>query len=277
MILTRSELYSLFSLNNLVILKPEIDTSTIEYGSARFYMPLSLADGKPYDIFKTQPIVCSVVSTPKRLIFGKRKIFWETIDELDIPAEQKIMLHKHRIAAKFSETTLIDAPIPGSMRWKTTVQVKQNDIVWVNSSSLMKAEQVNMTLECDKQLYYIVPYESLYFKKKGDKVQMLNGWVLAEMVDTTKAWIKSAEKSGIIIPASYKINKYKDRMGIVRYIGDPVEYLFEDDYDHPDINIGDVIMFKWKVNRRLEPGNKYFAKDKDLIVTRRTNIMAVLK
>ena len=261
-------------MNNLVVLKPEVDTSKFKYGSVEFYMPLSQADGKPWNADASQPIVCSVVAAPRKLIYGKRKVFWESIEELDMPPEQKMHMHKMRMAAKFSETTIVEVPIPGSMRWKTDVQVKPDDIVWVNSSALKKAEQVGMTVEIDRQLYYLIHYENLYLKKKKKKVEMLNGWVLLEPIKDTEPWVIRAEKAGLIIPEGKK-KVLADRIAKVMYIGDPVEYLFDDQYDYPEIKKGDTVMLKWKVNRRLEPFQKFFAQDSDLIVSRRSNIMGI--
>jgi len=275
--MTRPDLLSYTPLNNHVVLKPEINTEKFRHGTVEFFTPLSLADGKPYDQFKTRPIVCSVVSAPRKLIYGKHKVYWETIDELDLPPEQKIYLHKARREAKFSEITLIDAPIPNSMRWRTKVQIKQGDIVWVNSSALVAAEQQYMTFDVDKQLYYIVKYEELYLKKAGKDIKMLNGWLLAELIDDVESWMKRAEKAGIAIPNTAKKKYFNDRIGVVKYIGDPVEYLFDDMYDYPEIKAGDVVFFKFKVNRRLEPGQKYFAKDQDLTVSRRSNILGVME
>lgn len=276
MINSFAELKSMRPLNNYVVLKPEIDTSKFKYGSVEFFLPISMSDGKPYDAHTSQPIVCSVVSTPRRLIYGKHDVFWESIEELELSLEQKLYLHKIRKEAKFSETTIVKVPIPGSMRFKTTVQVKEGDIVWVNASALMRAEKNTMTIICEKKLYYIIQYEDLYLKKSGKKVKMLNGWVLVEPIKETDRIIRRAKKSGLIIP---KMNKKHiiDRLGIVKYIGDPVEYLFDDQYDHPEIKKGDTVMFQWKTNRRLEPGAKFFAKDQDLIVTRRCNLMAIMK
>jgi len=274
--LTLQDLKSYRPCNNYVVLRPEIDTSKFKHGSVEFYSPVSLADGKPYEQWKSQPIVCSVVSIPRRLIFGTRKVFWESVAEMDLTPEQKAYLHKVRREAKHSEITIIDVPIPGSMRWKTPIQIKQGDIVWVNSSALMRSEQQKMTVVCDQQLYYIIPYEDLYLKKDGDKVKMLNGWVLAEMIDDKAKWIRQSEQAGLVIPDTLKKKQFNDRIGVIRYIDEPVEYLFDDQYDHPEIKEGNVVMFKWRANRRLEPGAKYFAKDDDLIVTRRSNIMAIL-
>lgn len=277
MTLTLSDLKYYRPFNNRVILKPAVDTSKFRFGNAEFFAPINPADGKPYDPFKSQPVVCQVVSVPRKLIFGKHKVYYESTEELDLTPQQKAMLWQHRREAKFTEQTLVDAPIPGSMMWKTPIQVTQGDIVWVNSNYLAQAEKRLDTIEADGQLYYILPYESMYLKKTGDDVTMLNGFMLLEVIEDTPEWKQRAEKAGLTVP-NIGGDKYKDRFAIVRYIGDPVEYLFNDRYDYPEIEAGDIVMLQYKINRRLEPGAKYFAKDgADLIVSRRCNVMAVME
>jgi co-chaperonin GroES (HSP10) len=247
----------------------------IEYKGMELYAPLG-ADGRPYDIFKSQPIICTVEGIPKKLIFGQRKIFFESVEELDLTPDQRIYLYKARREAKFSEITTTDAPIPGSMRWRTSVQIKVKDIVWVSSGALMRASEQNMIIKVEGEYYYLIKYEDIYMRKLSTGVQMLNGWILAELIDDVEQWILKAKKTGIIIPDSYKHKEFNDRFGLIKYIGEPVEYLFNESYDHPEIKSGDIVMFAWKVNRRLEPGNKYFAKDSDMIVTRRERILAIM-
>ncbi len=275
--MTLAELQSYHPANNLVLLKPAVKTDMISHGTLELHAPISLKDGKAYDQTKTQPIVCQVISVPRKLIFGKRKVYRETVEELDVPPEVKRYLIQARKQAMYSETTLIEVPIPGSMLWKTKCELKPNDIVWVNSSVLMNSEGKGMKLNCENQDYYLVKYDDIYLKKSGDDVKMLNGWVLAELFVESEDWMKRLEKIGMIVPDLIKNKQFNDRIGIIRYIGDPVEYLFEDMYDHPEIQKDDIIMFKWRCNRRLEPGNKFFNKDADMIVTRRSNILSVME
>ena len=277
MIITLHELRALHPTNNYVVLRPEVNTEKIQYGTVEFHAPVSSADGKPYDAFSSQPIVCSVMAVPRRLIFGTRFIFWETIEELDVSELQKFNIYRSRKDAKFSEITTTEVPIPGSMPWKTTMQLKQDDIVWVNNNALLHAEQKGLTISIDGTMYYIIKYDDIYLKKSADDVVMLNGYVLAELVEDSPEWAKRAEKAGLVVPDNLKHEQFNDRIGVIRYIGDPVEYMFNDRYDGPGINVCDFVYFKWKINRRLEPGQKYFAKDADLIVTRRCNILGVME
>lgn len=266
-----------FTANNYVLLRPAVKMDKIKHGDMELHAPISLKDGKPYDPFKSQPIVCTVESVPKKLIYGKRKVFHESVEELDVPPDVKAMMYNRRREAKFSETTLIETPVPGSMMWNTPMELKTGDIVWVSSNALMDAEQRRSIIHVDDQMMYLIKYENIYLKKSGDSVTMLNGWVLAELIEDMDKWASQAEKIGLIVPKFLRRKDYNDRYGIVRYIGSPVEYLMNDRYDDPCIQAGDIVMFKMKVNRRLEPGQRFFGKDADLIVTRRCVIAAVMQ
>jgi co-chaperonin GroES (HSP10) len=238
-------------------------------------LPLK-SDGTPYDEFKSAPIVCKVVTAPRKLIFGVRTVVNESVFTMDATPAQRIALYNQRREAKYTENTTIEAAIPGSMMWKTTMDVKEGDIVWVNSNFFLNAAQRGNVIICDNQVYYIMHYGDLYLKKDTEGVTMLNGWVLAELVEDSPDWTKRAEKAGIIVPDHLKKQEFKDRVAIIRYIGNPVEYIHNERYDHPEIKDGDTVLLSMKVNRRLEPGQKFFAKDGcDLIVTRRCNIIGI--
>lgn len=268
---TQEELQMFTPANNYVLLKPAVKVNTIKYGDLVLHNPI------PWDEFKHQPIVCQVVAVPKRLIYGKRKEHRESVEELEIPIAEKVKLYQSRREALFSETTEIDVPIPGSMMWKTPMELKPGDIVWVGSNALLTADNTGDTIIADGFLHYFIKYSEIYLKKDGDNVKMLNGWVLAELVDGTKDWVKQAKAMGLTLINNPK-SQEEDNIGVIRYIGSPVEYLFNDQHDHPEIKQGDYVRFLWKRNRRLEPGEKFFAKDNaDLIVTRRSRIMAIMQ
>lgn len=276
MTITDTELKALKPLNNHVIVKPIVDTTKTKYGTLELFNPLA-ADGRQIDEFKNAPVVCQVVCHPRRLIFGTRKVVHESVFETDATPEKKMWMYNNRIATHYTESTTISVPIPGSMMWKTSVMVKDGDVVWVNANFLMNAIEHGNTISTDTTTYFIMPYENLYLKVKDGKTTMLNGYVLAEPIEDTPEWTLRAEKAGIIVPDYMKRVEFKDRLAIVRYIGDPVEYMNNDRYDHPEIKAGDTVLLSMKVNRRLEPGMKFFAKDNaNLIVTRRCNIEGIL-
>jgi co-chaperonin GroES (HSP10) len=277
--LTLADLLKHRPCNNNVILKSVIDTSKFKYGSVEFYSPVSLADGKAYDPFSTAPIVCKVISTPKNLIFGTHKVLYTSHFDKPMPKEQRKALLE---AGREHETTYIEQewieqPIPGSMPWKTTMDLKQGDIVWVSSNALVIAEQHGGTIEADKEIYYVIQYSELIMVKRGKNVKMLNGFMLLEPVDEPDSVVERAKKSGIVIPDITKQKKKSDKYAIVRYIGEPVEYLFnnKDRMDYPEIKLGDTVLMSWGANRRLENGEKYLD-GREYIASRRANITAIM-
>jgi hypothetical protein len=265
--------------NNMVLLKPAIDTSKFKYGSVEFYSPISLADGKPYDPFSTAPIVCSVINTPKKLIFGTQKTLQTFEYDKEMSQDERVKLMQDGKETKYTESEYVETMVPGSMQWKTKMEVKAGDIVWCNSNSFVIAEQYHQTIECEKTLYYLIPYSDIFLKKAGEKVVMINGYLLLSQVKERDLIAERARKLGLSVPSMpVQHGKYNDTFARVRYIGEKVEYIFnnKDRFDYPEIKLGDIVKLTWENNRRLEqPGHRYFS-DEEFIVSRRPNITAVM-
>lgn len=273
-----SAIKSYYPTNNRVLLRPIVDTSKFTYKSMTLHTGLSQADGKPFDEVKAAPIVCEVVAAPRRLIYGTHKEYYESVEELDVPQHIKVALAQVRKQALFSETTLIEKPVPGSMMWKTKMDVIPKDIVWCNATAMTVARNRDMVFHVEGEDYYLLDYSDLYLKKKKDKVVCLNGYILCSIIETTPNWAKKIQKMGLVVPDYLKKEEYVDRFGTVEHVGEPVEYVLNERHDHPEIKKGDVVMFKQRVNRRLEPGVKFFGgQDIDYIVTRRANIAAIME
>lgn len=273
MILTKPELRTYFPAANLVLLRAVVDTK--KYHNTSLDLVVPTVEGKPWDTFKHAPIVCEVVSAPKRLICGTHMVPYESVVEMDLPHEAMVELIRQRRQTKYTETTMIEHIVPGSMPWHTTVQVKPGDVVWVNPNALAQAAFNNTTIEAEGETFYLIRYSELYLKK-ADKVRMLNGYVLIDVIDNEEDWFKRAESMGLVVPDTIKSPMFNDRVAIVKYIGDPVDYVLPDMYDHREIKEGDMVLLKFPVNRHLEPGQKFFAKDVNLKVTRRCNIIGIL-
>jgi len=62
-----------------------------------------------------------------------------------------------------------------SMRWKTEIQIEPGDKVWVNHSTIN-----DFQYRCDGKFYKTVHYEDLVVAKRGNRVIMLNGYLLIE-------------------------------------------------------------------------------------------------
>jgi len=278
MVLTAADMKSIHPVNNRVVVRPLIDTTKRHDTSLDLMVPTM--QGEAFDQFRNAPIVCEVVSVPRRLFCATRRIAYESVVEMDLDIKTKIELIRQRRQTKYTETTMIDSVVPNTMMWHTPVQVRTGDTVWVNANAIIQAATNGMMVEDDGQKFYLIPYEDLYLKKSPDGVTMLNGWVLAAPVEESPDWADRLEKAGLVVPAHLKKQPYNDRLAVVRYIGDPVQYLRVGDdqrFDPPDVAEGDMVLLKRRVNRRLEPGAKFFAKDNiDYIVTRRCEFRAVV-
>ena len=261
---------------NRVIITPAVDMSKVLHGSLELHAPIG-ADGQAYDQFKSAPVVCTVVAAPRKLLFAKHRVPYESVMEIETTPQMKMWMHQRRIASHYTETTMIDVAAPGTMMWKTKPEVREGDVVWVNANFMFNAKEHGNYMVYEGKEYFIVTYDNLYMRRKGDEVKMLNGWVLAELIEDNPDWIKRAERAGLFIPDIIKKEEFNDRLAVIKYIGEPTEYLFEDRYDDPIIKEGDVVLLKTKVNRRLEPGQKFFAKDGELRVIRRSSVLAVME
>jgi len=160
-----------------------------------------------------------------------------------------------------------------SMEWKTDMELKVGDKVWINYLSAIRGHKVT----CEGQDYMFVPYASIYLKQTRDGVKMLNGYVLCEPVYIKK---KSEIATIEIIKHESMQGLAKDcRHGIVRYFGKPItEYYYDtlspdDDY----ITEGHTVMFTTPNQVRLEHGYHQNLDGKEYIVSRRNRMEGIVK
>jgi hypothetical protein len=216
-----------------------------------------------------QPIVQRVVSIPKRLYYGKEQRFI-TLDKGFDPG-----INHNR-----EETISINPPVRNSMPWKTTLDIKKDDTVYVDSFTLVTAEQGNRVFTVGKTVYYLVKYEDIYFKLVNGEPIMLNGWVMCEPITSEDNTImKHLKEIGFIFPGIKIDNdnrkKYSggDKLAKVRYIGPPVDEYIDETEVHDEISVNDIVILKWTANRRLELyGNRFFG-NTELVVTRRERVV----
>lgn len=191
-------------------------------------------------------VICEVVATPKKLIFDRKR------------------------------------PAPQSMEWEVRMELKKGDIVWCNYLSVIKGKE-DYLIECDGIEYFLVDYGRIYLKKEGQKVKMLNGWVLCEplYVDLKEISVRgktvylpniatSGEKEGHAKPTQY---------GIIKHLGKPITNYHSDrvtaDDDFP--RIGDTVKFVAPNNPRLEHNLHRHFSGADLIISRRSRFLAVVE
>lgn len=239
-------------------------TTTIMRSDVMKIGEVELAVDTSFHQIKHQPIVQRVVRVPKSLPYGRVRRFVE----LGKPKE-------------YTQVMAIDAPVPGSMEWLTTMDVKVDDTVYVDPYALFNASRDNRVIECDGVRYYLISYGDIYFRLVNGHPEMLNGWVACEPVPDEKAKLaKRLKEIGLELP-SLSINDSnrremgeQDKLAVVKYIGLPVkEYLDPTVEEHDAIAEGDIVILKWAANRRLEfDAGRFFGKG-ELIITRRPRIV----
>jgi hypothetical protein len=267
MIVSETDIATLKMANNLVLLEPILKTDSVKFGEQEIYLDTT------YNPQKHQPIVQKVIKAPKNLIFGKCTTWMENRinPEPIIPNADRI-----KPATKIIENELVAQPLPTSLPWKTSMELKPGDLVWVDYFSLITAESRKRVLFTDTKKYYLVSYENIYCKKDGDKVTMLNGWILVEPFKEEEEALKERLHNLGIILSDY--TGFPDKFATVRYIGKPVEEYFDKEMEDTDeVSVGDVVRLVWGKNRRLENECHKWFSQADLIVTRRPRLIAKYK
>lgn len=225
---------------------------------------VELALNTSYREIKHQPIVQRVVRVPRFLPYGKVRRFVEFGDR-----------------QRGTETLPIDAPVPGSMEWLTTMELRTDDTVYVDPYALFNAARENRVIECDDVRYFMVPYGDIYMRIVNGHPEMLNGWIACEPVPDEKSRVAARLKSlGLVMPSLSVSDENRrergedDKLAVVKYIGLPVrEYLDDTVEEHDQVSVGDVVILKWSANRRLEfDAGRFFGKG-ELIITRRPRIV----
>jgi len=158
-----------------------------------------------------------------------------------------------------------------TMEWDTEMELKYNDLVWINYLAGIKAIQV----ECEGKYYILIPYSQIYLARREkfikttnrmrETVIVLNGYVIIEPI---------TEKASDILDVAEKKNM---RVAHVRLLGRP-----NNKYKNPDlvednyIRTGDRVVMKNVHHRKLE-SNVHARFNKDFYVTQRPRILGILK
>jgi hypothetical protein len=151
------------------------------------------------------------------------------------------------------------------MEWETEPNLKIGDLIWVKYITALNCYRITWrTDEGDVQLF-LIPYDTVFLAKRGERVIMLNGYVLAER-------LLERVESTLIIP-----EKFTERTAVVRYLGQPNKwYATPNDMDDDYLCEGDEVLLAFKNYKLLEnPLHRLFS-DKDYLVLQRRHIAAVL-
>jgi hypothetical protein len=165
------------------------------------------------------------------------------------------------------------------MPWETECDLIEGDLVWSDTIEVKNA----ITLECEDELYKIIPYEFLYVAKrelwvdkwKGTKktvVLCLNGFVLMSEVHK-----KSLSKLDVTTA-----DKVEPDKGIIRYLGTPNKrYKHPDFIDFQNLQEGDLVLLDKKASpfklERTSYNNMFSETGEIFLVVQRRRINMVIE
>jgi len=159
------------------------------------------------------------------------------------------------------------------MDWSSEIEIQQGDMVW-----FVYYLAITCTiLIVENKKYWVFPYQFLIVAKRNEKIICLNGYCLFTRINEglQSKFLKLKEV----------INKQK---GIVKYVGSPNKeykpnYNGELDavmpskrYDDIEVEPGDKVIFRNKVELILEPKEHRTFSDEDLRYSQRAEIFCLI-
>lgn len=124
-----------------------------------------------------------------------------------------------------------------SMEYDVDMDVQVGDEVYFHYLSSGKAVKGRMTYEVDGKRCIFIPYDKLFFAKRGDDVIMLNGWMLVEPIEDTI-------DTTLVIPDTMR--GHSKKIGKIKHCGSHVrKYKFYPDVCEHNITVadGDRVIF----------------------------------
>ena len=242
---------------NNVLVKILSDFSTTPSG---LHLPHQLKHS--YENSLSAEVLCPprILTYYKKVVFGTRPLCYD---------EQEKTYRMETVASNQSQ----------GMPWNTKQELIRGDIVWLSAAFLKVLDEKSDYLLCGEQKYYVYPYENIYLKKVADSFKLLNGFILVSPICEISEIQNRLEKIGLAyVGKNDPWTPGKDLLGIVRHMGDIVEYDDGKDAgeDDEEISVGDTVILRWKLNRRLE-SSIHSVFSEPFIVTRRRNITAIIR
>lgn len=156
-----------------------------------------------------------------------------------------------------------------SMEWETEMNLKAGDKIWVDYLAALNAEK-KYHVVCENIKYYFIKYENIFLVKRGNRIIMLNGYILISPY-------QKKIKRKIILPDTLKKKDDNDEFGIVKRIGEPnFQYRDERYYDDDYLCVKDKVRLAFDNNQRLENENHRILYKKEMIVTQRRFLMGII-
>jgi co-chaperonin GroES (HSP10) len=134
---------------------------------------------------------------------------------------------------KCPEKLFFDPKDERSMEWETDMELEVGDIVFTNPIETLNA----ITLECEGELFKLIPYSDIYVAKRKQSVIPLNGYVLLSEVHHKAT-------SALDVTTANKVDPTR---GCVVYVGKANKRYRHPDYvDIQDLKEGDIVLFDRK-------------------------------
>jgi len=112
--------------------------------------------------------------------------------------------------------------------WDTEIEVEPGDLVWFDYLSGIECNQI----ECKGELYYVLPYHTLYVSRRKEEVIPLNGYVLLEPIIKEEGY------------KDFKFDRERAKDAIVAYSGScNKKYRNKQYYDDPAIKAGEKVIY----------------------------------
>lgn len=195
------------------------------------------------DINKLRTVFNQVVVSfdPKENDKTASGIYTPSIMDVDSVAEHA---NRKGVVVKVPEFLYYDRKSPSSMRWKTEIEIKVGDEVWMNHLTLNDYQY-----RCDGKIYKTILYEDIVVAKRGEEVIMVNGYMLLDPIyNETKVLDHSS-------------NKRDKRLGTIAFLGKPNKEYSSPEYvqlgktvyrsDPEGLKVGDKIIFDKKSVKKV--------------------------
>ena len=182
-----------------------------------------------------------VKSAPQKLLYFNKEV--EAIKN-EFGGSQNCPLHR---LVELQELTA------RSTLYDVDAELQEGDFIFFRYNVYGEAQQDGRIFTRDKDMFIVIPYDSVYLAIRDDEIIPVNGIVLVEP-------IKEQHDTSLVM-----LEKEDQTMGVIAHLGSEVRsYLGFDESDDDFYQVGDKIIFRrhrnvpveWSIHQRLD--KKYF-------------------
>lgn len=195
------------------------------------------------DIQKIRTVFNQVVVSfdPKENERTASGIYTPATGEVDSIAEHA---NRKGVVVKVPEYLYYSRDDASGMRWKTDIEIKVGDEVWLNHTTVN-----DFQYRSDNKNYRSVSYEDIVVARRGAEVIMLNGYMLLDPVYTTTRVLSHQKKERDV------------RLGTIAFIGKANKEYSSPEYvqlgktvyrtDPQGLKVGDTVYFDKKSVKKV--------------------------